>query len=248
MRVILYTGKGCVGKTTVSAATALRAAELGYRTLVLSTDPTHSLQDSFEKTLGPEPVPIMKNLWGQEVNVLEELNNYWGEVQSYYGYHTDAIVANRLLPEDLQHPYLAEWHAAQKRHREAIGYAFAPLPVLEAPFFDAEVVGISRLREMARELFGEADPTKFFHKGTIQTVEKKGGDYFLTLDLPFVKKGDVSLIKHGEELAISIANFRRDLVLPRTVATMEIQKASLQDGQLVIQFKGKPGEPSRKKR
>ncbi len=62
MRVILFTGKGGVGKTSVAAATALRLAELGYRTIVLSTDAAHSLSDSFEASLGNEPRLIIPNL------------------------------------------------------------------------------------------------------------------------------------------------------------------------------------------
>ena len=58
MRIIMYTGKGGVGKTTVSAATAVRCAQLGYRTVVLSTDLAHSLGDSFDRKLAPEPMEI----------------------------------------------------------------------------------------------------------------------------------------------------------------------------------------------
>ena len=65
-RVLLYTGKGGAGKTTCAAATALRCAELGYRTIVLSTDSAHSLGDSLELELGPEPTNIAPNLWAQE--------------------------------------------------------------------------------------------------------------------------------------------------------------------------------------
>lgn len=64
-RIILFTGKGGVGKTTIATATALRTAELGYKTLVLSTDSAHSLGDSFDRGLGPEPTEIRPNLWAQ---------------------------------------------------------------------------------------------------------------------------------------------------------------------------------------
>jgi arsenite-transporting ATPase len=57
MRIILYTGKGGVGKTSIAAATAVKAAGLGYRTLVMSTDIAHSLSDSFDLPLGPDPTP-----------------------------------------------------------------------------------------------------------------------------------------------------------------------------------------------
>ncbi|UZQ54019.1 TRC40/GET3/ArsA family transport-energizing ATPase [Trichothermofontia sichuanensis B231] len=83
MRVILLTGKGGVGKTSVAAATGLRCAELGYKTLVLSTDPAHSLADSFDLELSHEPRSVKPNLWGAELDALMELENNWGAVKRY---------------------------------------------------------------------------------------------------------------------------------------------------------------------
>lgn len=83
MRVILMTGKGGVGKTSVAAATGLRCAELGYRTLVLSTDPAHSLADSFDMELGHDPKLVRPNLWGAELDALMELEGNWGAVKRY---------------------------------------------------------------------------------------------------------------------------------------------------------------------
>src|SRR5205814_8712159 len=72
MRIILYLGKGGVGKTTISAATAVRSAMLGKRTLVVSTDLAHSLADCLNKPLTSEPKQLAANLWAQEVNALTE--------------------------------------------------------------------------------------------------------------------------------------------------------------------------------
>lgn len=83
MRVILMTGKGGVGKTSVAAATGLRCAELGYRTLVLSTDPAHSLADSFDCEMSHEPQQVRPNLWGAELDALMELEANWGAVKRY---------------------------------------------------------------------------------------------------------------------------------------------------------------------
>lgn len=83
MRLILMTGKGGVGKTSMAAATGLRCAELGYKTLVLSTDPAHSLADSFDIPLGHEAVKICDNLYGAELDVLQELEQNWGTVKRY---------------------------------------------------------------------------------------------------------------------------------------------------------------------
>lgn len=83
MRLILMTGKGGVGKTSVAAATGLRCAELGYKTLVLSTDPAHSLADSFDMEMGHEPRQVRPNLWGAELDALVELEQNWGAVKRY---------------------------------------------------------------------------------------------------------------------------------------------------------------------
>ena len=83
MRIILVTGKGGVGKTTVSAATALRSADLGYRTLVMSTDPAHSLSDAFDVPLGDDPTTVVGNLDAQQIDSQQRLEESWGEVRDH---------------------------------------------------------------------------------------------------------------------------------------------------------------------
>ena len=85
MRVLVYTGKGGVGKTSVAAATGLRSARLGHRTIVLSTDAAHSLGDSYQTRLGPEPTKLADNLWAQEIDALHEMERNWGKIQDYLG-------------------------------------------------------------------------------------------------------------------------------------------------------------------
>ncbi|HEX2234140.1 MAG TPA: TRC40/GET3/ArsA family transport-energizing ATPase, partial [Thermoleophilaceae bacterium] len=84
-RTILYTGKGGVGKTSVAAATARRCAAAGLRTVVLSTDPAHSLSDSLEVELAGDPTPCGTNLFGQEVQAQEEMERHWDAVQTWLG-------------------------------------------------------------------------------------------------------------------------------------------------------------------
>ena len=84
-RTILYTGKGGVGKTSVAAASARRCAAAGLRTVVLSTDPAHSLSDSLECGLGPDPTPVADLLWAQEVQAEREMELHWGAVQRWLG-------------------------------------------------------------------------------------------------------------------------------------------------------------------
>jgi len=85
MRIILYLGKGGVGKTTTAAASAIRCADLGYRTLVVSTDIAHSLADSLDIPLRSQPTEVAPNLYAQEINVVEEVREHWGEMQGYVG-------------------------------------------------------------------------------------------------------------------------------------------------------------------
>ncbi|MET0801508.1 MAG: TRC40/GET3/ArsA family transport-energizing ATPase, partial [Actinomycetota bacterium] len=83
MRVLLFTGKGGVGKTTIAAATAVRSAESGLRTLVMSTDPAHSLGDSFDEEIGSAPTRLSDRLWAQQIDAQERLEDNWREIQDY---------------------------------------------------------------------------------------------------------------------------------------------------------------------
>jgi len=101
MRVILMTGKGGVGKTSVAAATGLRCAELGHKTPVLSTDPAHSLADSFDIPLGHEPRLVRPNLWGAELDALMELEGNWGAVKRYISQVLQARGLDGIQAEEL---------------------------------------------------------------------------------------------------------------------------------------------------
>jgi arsenite-transporting ATPase len=101
MRVLLHTGKGGVGKTTLAAATALQAAEHGHRVFLLSTDPAHSLSDAVGHRVGASPVRIAERVVAQEVGVLDELDRGWTEIQSWLREllreDADELVAEELL-------------------------------------------------------------------------------------------------------------------------------------------------------
>ncbi len=385
MRIILYTGKGGVGKTSVAAATALRCADLGYRTIVISTDAAHSLADSFDLPLGPEPTLVAPNLWGQELDVLYQMDKYWGNVQAYfatvlawrglddliaeelavlpgmeelasllqivhlhddcdyeviivdcaptgatlqllsfpevarwylekifpferkavqlsrpilravtdlpipdeelfdtiaalilqltrmhtllsdpqkasvrlvlnpekmvikeaqrtfaylnlYGYPTDAVISNRLIPDRVHDSYFDSWKETQEKYSQMIEEAFSPLPIFKVPLFDQEVVGLAMLRRMAESIYGDGDPTKVYFIGRTHSVEKKNGCYILRLLLPFVEKQDLQLTRSGDELIVHIGNRKRNLVLPRVLASLDIQTAKFDKDTLMITF------------
>jgi arsenite/tail-anchored protein-transporting ATPase len=103
-RTILYTGKGGVGKTSVAAASARRCAAAGLRTVVLSTDPAHSLSDSLEAELGAEPTQVGANLFGQEVQAQEEMERNWEGVQEWLGDLLAERGVDRISAEELTVP------------------------------------------------------------------------------------------------------------------------------------------------
>jgi len=390
MRVILFTGKGGVGKTTVAAATALRSAQLGHRTVVLSTDAAHSLGDSFDLSLGPEPTAIGDKLWAQETDVEYNLQKHWGMVQEWlrallqwrgldelvadeiailpgmdelsallwinlhcgsgeydvvivdcaptgetlkllsfpdvagwwvekmlpihrrvvgvlrpvirpftdlplpgddvyaageklfqrleelhdllanpdvssvrlvlnaekmvikeaqrtftylnlYGYATDAVVCNRLLPAEVQDGYFRAWKASQEEYFRFIQESFSPLPVFTVPLMEQEVVGAKMLEKVGAALYGDEDPTRLFVRGPVQEVVNEDGRYVLTIALPFVAKEELSLVRTGDELVVHAGNFRRNIVLPHLLQGLAALGAKFEGNQLRISF-GEPRE------
>jgi arsenite-transporting ATPase len=392
MRIILYTGKGGVGKTSVSAATALRCADLGYRTIVISTDAAHSLADSFDRDIGPEPTELAPNLWGQEIDVLYQMDKYWGNVQRYlsavfewrglneiiaeeltvfpgmeelasllqlvhlhddsdfevaivdcaptgatlqllsfpevarwyldkifpierkavqltrpllravidvpipddelfdtvadlimsldrmhalltdpqkssvrlvlnpekmvikeaqraftylnlYGYATDLVVSNRVIPDAVQDGYFDAWKEIQGKYGVMIEEAFSPLPILSVPLFDQEVVGLEMLRRMAESIYDDGDPTQVYFVGQAQRVEKNARGYSLTVPLPFVSGEEVQLTRSTfDELVIHIGNHKRNLLLPHVLAGLEVTGAKHKGDELVVHFEAKNDE------
>ena len=101
MRVLLFTGKGGVGKTTASAATATLAAQRGLKTLIISTDPAHSLADAVDTPLGPEPTEIDGGLYGQQVDAQRRFEQSWREVQDWLRGLLDRSGVDPMAAEEL---------------------------------------------------------------------------------------------------------------------------------------------------
>ncbi len=385
MRVLLITGKGGVGKTTVSAATALRAADLGHRTLVMSTDPAHSLGDAFGVPLGDEPTEVVPGLDGQQIDAQRRLEAHWGTVRDYlaelfdwggadgiaaeelvvfpgmdelfalaevqdhvasrrydvivvdcaptaetlrllslpdilgwymeklfplerrvakvvrpvlsrvmsmpipgddvfragegfygriegvrrvladpeitsarlvmnlekmvvsearrtytylglFGYAVDAAVVNRIIPDAVTDPYFKRWREVQAEHLETVRDAFADLSLLRLRLFDEEMVGIDKLRMVGEELYGDRDPTLRLATSTPFRVFQDGEDVVLGLFLPLAERGEVDVMRHGDEVYVTVGPYRRSLLLPDSLRRRQVVGARLSGGELWVRF------------
>jgi arsenite/tail-anchored protein-transporting ATPase len=156
-----------------------------------------------------------------------------------YGYLSDLVVANRVLPEDVG-PYFKGWRDAQARYRPMVQEMFAPVPVREIPFLDEEVVGLEMLRRVGEQLFHGEDPTAFFYRGRPYEVLRENGDHVVALQLPFTTKGEVKLTRHADELVLEVGTFRRNLILPRLLADAPTKGAKLDGDILRIRFASAP--------
>jgi arsenite-transporting ATPase len=152
-----------------------------------------------------------------------------------FGYVTDLVVCNRVLPDDAG-PYFAAWHAAQRGYLHQVKESFAPVPVREVPFLPHEVAGVDTLREVGAALFGKDDPAAFYYKGRPYRVERENGGFALTLELPFASRGDLDIRRSREELVVHVGSWRRNLILPRILVDVPTRDAQLRDGVLRVYF------------
>jgi arsenite/tail-anchored protein-transporting ATPase len=389
VRVLLFTGKGGVGKTSVSAATALATAASGLRTLVLSTDPAHSLADSFDMPLGPEPTQVVPGLDAVQLDAQARLEDNWRDIQDYlisllrwsgigevqaeelsvlpgleeifslidvqqfatagdhdviivdcaptaetlrllslpdalswymerifpierkvarmvrpvlgqmtsmplpgdgihgsverlyrnleevrdlladtettsvrlvtnpekmvvaearrtytylslFGYHVDAVVVNRIIPDHVTDPWFDKWKARQAEHLETIGDSFGEVPVLTAPLFDDEMVGLEALTAFGAAVYGEVKPHEVLYAGSPLTFTQTDEGWLLTVALPFVAKGEVDAFQRGDELYLKLGSYTRSILLPAALRRCQIAGAALADGRLAVRFAATP--------
>ena len=136
--------------------------------------------------------------------------------------------------------YFRGWYERQQRYGPMVEEAFAPIPILRAPFLDREVIGLPVLAELGEQLYGDADPTKQFYVGRPYSVERHDGEFVLSVDLPFATKEQIALSRHADELVIDVGTWRRNLVLPRILVEATTLGAKFDDHILKIRFAAPP--------
>jgi arsenite-transporting ATPase len=154
-----------------------------------------------------------------------------------YGYLTDAVIVNRLFPAGVG-DYFSAWRRVQEEHLELVHSAFAPVPVLTAPFFEQEVIGSEMLDRLAEALFSDHDPAGILYAGITQQLDLDDDGARLRLTLPFASKGDISLKKIGLELIVGVDGQRRTIMLPSALAGFRPSAATFEDGALEVRFDG----------
>ena len=134
--------------------------------------------------------------------------------------------------------YFAAWRRVQEEHLELVHSAFAPVPILCAPYFEQEVVGPGMLDRLADALFGDRDPADVLHDALTQELAVDDDGARLRLVLPFATKGDISLKKIGLELIVGVDGQKRTIMLPPAMASFRPTAATFEDGALEVRFDG----------
>jgi arsenite-transporting ATPase len=156
---------------------------------------------------------------------------------SLHGLTVDQVLVNRVLPDEVRDGFFEEWRRTQQKFLEEIEAYFAPVPVRRVPLFQHEVLGLERIRELARGLYGSReDPAAVTRTERPYSFGKRDGVYEVRMQAPFAAKGEVGLFKKGEELVIEIGTVRRHIGLPSSMTGLSPARARLEDGMLVVEL------------
>ncbi|MBI2692281.1 MAG: ArsA family ATPase [Solirubrobacterales bacterium] len=154
-----------------------------------------------------------------------------------YGYLTDAVIVNRLFPEETAEGYFASWREAQQENLVSVRDSFSPVPVRTAPYFDEEVIGTAMLTRLGDKLFEDgAEASKVLFDTIIQEIVIEDDNAHLLLSLPFVEKGDIGLNKIGLEVVVRVGDQKRTIMLPNSMTGFKPSGAKVEDGRLRIEF------------
>jgi arsenite-transporting ATPase len=154
-----------------------------------------------------------------------------------FGYGVDAVIVNRVLPDEVADPYFDRWRSIQKAHLDTVDDAFREVPRLRLRLFDDEIVGISLLRDMATELYDFDPITDLVARSPFRIVEE-GVDVTMEVDIPLVESSDLDVYRKGQELYVQLGPYRRSFVLPDALHRRQVTRARLDGGILSVTFGG----------
>jgi arsenite-transporting ATPase len=153
-----------------------------------------------------------------------------------FGFTVDSVIANRIYPAEIDDAYFERWRKTQKKHLSEARTIFEPLPMFQGKLFDREMVGRKLLHDLAIDIFGETDPAEVFFKEPPIRTEQIDSNYVMSIHLPGTEKSDLDIWAAGEELIIEVGNYRRNILLPRSLAQREIVEAKFKGDDLNIVF------------
>ena len=154
-----------------------------------------------------------------------------------YGYLTDAVIVNRVLPAEVG-DYFAAWREVQEQQLDLARSAYEPVPVLCAPYFEREVLGAEMLDRLASALFDQdgIDPGAVLHRSVTQHFELDSEHARLRLALPLARKSEINVKKIGHELVVRVDGHKRTISLPGALASYRPCGARFSDGALEVTF------------
>jgi arsenite-transporting ATPase len=192
------------------------------------------LDDMHATLVDPEMTTVRLVLNPERMVIKEAQRTY--TYLNLFGYPTDMVVCNRVLPRSVTDAYFAEWKDAQAVYLQQVREDFAPLPIVEVPLFGKEVVGMDALAALSRAVYGDEDPTRIHYRGRTQITEQVDGEFLLKLHLPFTSKEDVHLLTSGDELVVHVGNQKRNVILPRALVGLRTRGARFDGDILTIRF------------
>jgi len=154
---------------------------------------------------------------------------------SLYGVATDAVLVNRVLPEEAARGWFADWAARERRERDAIESSF-PVPRFEAPLLAQEPIGAAALRELGRLVYGDDDPSRLLTRSRPIRLTRRDDATVLEIDVPHAGPEDVHVAVHGSDLLVRMRDAQRIVALPDSVAGREVGAVKLAEGVLEVSF------------
>jgi len=154
-----------------------------------------------------------------------------------FGFSVDAFIGNRLLPEGIESPFHRKWIEIQNTYMQEAIASFQPVPVYKACLKEQEVYGIPLLSEMAKEIYDGKDPSRIFFKEKPMEIARKAEGYEVRLKLPFAAKENLDVWVRGDELTITYKNYKRNILLPKSLANLDLKDAKFKGPILLLQFR-----------